>query len=71
MKLIVIGPQTRAESVRQLLNRSGINAKRQKLTEAGEGCLHAVSVADHDAGRAVKLLEANGIRIRTIITKNG
>ena len=71
MKLIVTGSQTRAENAREVLNRAGINAKRQKITETGEGCLHAVAVADYDAGRAVKILEANGIRIKSVMTKCG
>lgn len=69
MKLIVIGSQTRAAGGQDILFRAGINSKRKKLTETGEGCMYALAVDDNDASRAVRVLEGAGIRIKSIIQK--
>lgn len=67
MKLLVIGSQTRAARGQELLGKAGIKAGRKKLTETGEGCMHAVVVEDSAAVRAVRILEEVGIRIKSVI----
>ena len=69
MKLLVIGPQTRTESALRVLAREGIRASRYKVTETGEGCMHAAAVAGFDARRAADILAKNGIRVRLVMDK--
>ena len=69
MKLFVIGSQTRAAGAQELLMKHGIKAGRKKVTETGEGCMHAVAVEDVEANRSVRLLEGAGIRIKSIIQR--
>ncbi len=70
MKLLVIGPQTRTANAISVLRQNGINAVHQKITETGEGCLHAALVADAEADRAVRVLEKNGVRVKSVMRKS-
>lgn len=71
MKLLVVGSQTRAARAQELLEKAGIRAGRKKLTETGEGCMHAVVVDDSAANRAVGVLEGAGIRIKSVVQQRG
>lgn len=66
MKWLIIGPQTRAARAQEMLLTAGIRAQRKKLTQTGEGCIHAVGVSDDRAEQAAAVLRGAGIRVRTI-----
>ncbi|MBQ4313737.1 MAG: DUF3343 domain-containing protein [Clostridia bacterium] len=67
MKLIKVGSVTRAVRAEELLNSSGIRAKRRKLSQAGDGCSYVITVPDSDLEIALSLLRRNDIRAEMVM----
>lgn len=66
MKLLVIGPVTRAMRAQELLRRHGISSGIRRIENSAEGCVRALLVEEEKAGRAVSLLAAGGLAVRRV-----
>lgn len=66
MRLLIIGSATRTIRAQELLRSSGINAKIKRLDNPVEGCVRALTVEDGQVGRAVQILDGNGVPVRKV-----
>ncbi len=61
MMTLRIGSLTQTQRSGAILRSNGIEYTQRKLSQTGEGCVHAITVSDKDYPRAYELLHRAGL----------